>query len=78
MIEATASTPDPAGNQSAYFGAYPCLPLLSDEFYRMTLEVLILGLSSRFTMEPAVGVEPTTCGLQNRLTLCIFNPFMNL
>ena len=32
----------------------------------MALEALILGLSSRFRVEPAVGVEPTTCGLQNR------------
>ena len=55
--------------QSAYFGAFDafsCPHLLSDEFDRMALEVLILGLSSRFRVEPAVGVEPTTCGLQNR------------
>ena len=55
--------------QSAYFGAFDafsCRTLLSDEFERMALEPLILGLCSRFRVEPAVGVEPTTCGLQNR------------
>jgi hypothetical protein len=32
----------------------------------MTLEALILGLSSDFEVEPTVGIEPTTGGLQNR------------
>ena len=55
--------------QSAYFGAFgafSCFPLLFDEFHRMTLEALILRLSSDFRVEPTVGIEPTTGGLQNR------------
>jgi hypothetical protein len=55
--------------QSAYFGAFDafsCHPLLSDEFDRMALKALILGLSSGFRVEPTVGIEPTTGGLQNR------------
>ena len=55
--------------QSAYFGAFDafsCFPLLFDEFHRMALEALILGLSSGLKVEPTVGIEPTTGGLQSR------------
>ncbi len=41
-------------------------PLLFDEFQRLTLEALILGLSGLLRVEPTVGIEPTTGGLQNR------------
>ena len=55
--------------ESAYFGAFDaflCFSVLPDEFYRMALDALILGLFHRFRVEPAVGIEPTTGGLQNR------------
>jgi len=55
--------------QSAYFGAFDafsCFPLRFDEFHQMALEALIYGLSSDFRVEPTVGIEPTTGGLQNR------------
>jgi hypothetical protein len=45
--------------QSAYFGAF-------DAFYRTLLQASILGLSSFLKVEPTVGIEPTTGGLQNR------------
>ena len=40
--------------------------MLFDEFHLIALEALILGLSSDFEVEPAVGIEPTTSGLQSR------------
>lgn len=55
--------------ESAYFSGFRaswCRPMLCYAFHLLRLEPLIYRLSSRFTMEPAVGVEPTTCGLQNR------------
>jgi hypothetical protein len=52
--------------QAVKFGGFSCLPLLFDEFHRTALEALLLGLSSDLRVEPTVGIEPTTGGLQNR------------
>ena len=56
----------PLGESIRLFRDVPCFPVLLDEFRRMALEALILRLSGDLKVEPTVGIEPTTGGLQNR------------